>query len=967
MKRSEPTRQKPSIFTSRHGAIALLGGVAVMLSLLVATAMLFAPRLLVSPALKEKIQILVTEKTGGRLDYQAIDLCYFPRPGIELQGVSLTLPEQTQGTIAILRISPTLLPLLTGNIQLSTLDLDTPQFSLALPDAPKNIPPAQPLTLSVIEEKLARSMEAVGPMFLGLDTKVSNGQVTLMQNKQKLVSMSGMNLQGETSIPNIATAQFRLKTHIDELTVYHQNQQETIKDFNLSAGVRMAAGTMTATLDQLDFSEPRLSLSGELIFTPTEPQVTLNLSGSNIDVEASRTAALALAGDTTPIKEIFTYLRGGQVDQITFTSHGTTISELGRLDNLVIKGNVQAGRIAIPEIELELTEVAGDVVISKGILQGTGLSTRLKNSTGQDGSLQIGLTDTNDLFQLELALDGDLAEVYPWLASREGLQDQLQTLQKVSGRINMSSLKLKGRLGMPSAWDITSTGTLNNLAITTELFPETIHLASGEFTMNPQQLSFKKLKAASQDSALSLSGIVKGFPRRLDRLDLSLNGRMGTQSVTWLATQFKMPDAYMIHAPLTIGDSKISWIPDSTTSFKGSVEIDNGPVITADVDHTPDRLRIHHLTAKDQYSDATLVFDRSDDRRDFTFTGSLQHETLQTLFVDAAFKSGRLEGNLAVSLPTNVQAAVRVVGELTGDNLPLVLPTGDRVDIDHVLLQGDGGSNIKVDITEMTWEDLSWSPVKATVSFSNNSADIQFTDARLCGIESRGTISATGNAISVDMALTGKNLDAATSYSCLTKGEVKMTGSLDFSSKIKTTGQIDRLVERMQGPLQMTFHQGIIQQNKMLSRILEVLNVTEIIKGRLPNLTSNGFPYKTMTVQGRFTNGQLAIDKYHMDGETLDLLGKGEINLEKRTVDMQLLAAPFQTANTIVKQIPGVNYLLAGSLVSIPVSIHGPLRDPKVTILSASAVSSSLFNLAKRTLESPFKLLDALNPWSKEK
>ncbi len=962
-----PPKQKPTIFTSHPGTIQLLGGIVVTLLLLMAVAMFFAPRLLVSPSIKQKIQTVVTEKTGGRLDYQAIDLCYFPRPGVELQGVNLALPDQTQGTIAILRISPKLLPLLTGDIQLSTLDLETPQLSLALPDAKKDMPPAQPLTLTTIKEKLARSIEAVGPMFLGLETTVSNAQITLTQNKQKLLIMSGLNLHGNITVPGLTTAQANLNTHIDELTIYHQERQETIKDFSLSFSVRMSPDTMTVTLDQLNFGEPRLTLSGELIFAPTEPNITLNLSGSNIDVDASRTAALALAGDTIPIKEIFTYLRGGQVDQISFTSHGNDISELGRLDNLVIKGNLQTGRIMVPEIKLELTEVVGDVVISKGILQGTRLSTRLKNSTGRDGSLQIGLTDTSDLFQLELTLEGDLAEVYPWLASQEGLHDQLHKLQNVSGRINMSPLKLEGRLDMPAAWNITATGTLKNLAIKTTLFPDTIHLASGEFALNPQQLSFKKLKVTSQDAALSLSGVVKGFPRQLNRLDLSLNGRMGTQSITWLATQLKTPDTYMIHAPLTVSDSNISWQPDSTASFKGSVKIENGPVITADIDHTPDRLRIHQLTAKDQYSDATLIFDRTNDQRDFKFTGRLQHETLQTLFVDAAFRSGRLEGDLAVSVPTNVQTAVTVAGELTGDNLPLILPTGDRMDIDHLLLHGDGGSNIKVAITRLTWEDLSWAPLNATVSFANNSTNIQFTEARLCGIESKGTISATGNSISVDLALTGKNLDAATSYSCLTKGEVKMTGSLNFSSKINTTGQMDKLIKRMQGPLQMTFRKGIIQQNKTLSRILEVLNVTEIIKGRLPNLTSNGFSYKTMIVEGRFTNGQLAIDKYHMDGETLDLLGKGEINLEKKTVDMQLLAAPFQTANTIVKQIPGVNYLLAGSLVSIPVSIHGPLRDPKVTILSVSAVSSSLFNLAKRTIESPFKLLDALNPWSEKK
>lgn len=966
MKRHEQTKHQTTVIANHSTGIRLLGGIIVTVLLLIAAALFFAPQLLVSPSIKQKIQALVLEKTGGQLDYQAIDLCYFPRPGLELREVRLALPEQIQGTIAGLQILPRLPSLLAGDLRLSTLILDTPQMSLTIPDAKPDIIPAQPLTFTIVKENLARSIEAVGPMFLGLEITVSNAQITLIQSKQKLITIAGMSLQGEITMPDLSTAQVRLKTQIDDLNIYQQARQETIKNLSLSGNVQMSADRMTATLDQLNLSEPSLALAGELVFVPTEPTLTLNLSGSNIDIDAVRTTALALAGATTPIKEIFTYLRGGQVPRISFSSHGKDLSELGQLDNIVIKGQLQAGRISIPEIALELPEVVGDVVISKGILQGNRLSTHLKNSTARDGSLQIGLTDTSDLFQLELALDVDLAEVYPWLASLEGLHDQLPKMPNVSGRIDMSSLKMQGRLSEPSLWNITSTGSLKNLALKTEFFPEAINLASGEFALNSPQLNFKKLKATSLDAALTLSGVVKGFPRQIERLDLTLDGRIGAQSYAWLSKQLKLPDTYAIHTPLSIRDSNISWQPDSTASFKGSIEIDNGPMLTADIDYSPDRLQRYQLAVKDRYSDATMIVNRTKDQRDFKFTGSLQHETLQTLFIDNVFKSGHLEGDLAVSVPPTGQSAVTVKGRLSGDNLPLTLPSGDRVDVDHFQLQGDG-PDIKVDITRLTWEELSWTPISAMVAVNNNSTDIQLIEARLCGINSRGTISATGKTFAVDMALTGKNLDAATSYSCLTKGKVKMTGSLDFSSQLKTTGQMDELIKRMQGPLQMTFRQGIIQQDKMLSRMLEVLNVTEIIKGRLPNLTTNGFPYKTMTVQARFKNGRLTIDKYHMNGETLGLLGQGEINLEQRTVAMQLLASPFQTVDSIVKHLPGVNYLLAGSLVSIPVSVSGSLTDPQVNIMSVSAVSSSLFNLAKRTIESPFKLIDALNPWSKGK
>jgi hypothetical protein len=53
---------------------------------------------------------------------------------------------------------------------------------------------------------------------------------------------------------------------------------------------------------------------------------------------------------------------------------------------------------------------------------------------------------------------------------------------------------------------------------------------------------------------------------------------------------------------------------------------------------------------------------------------------------------------------------------------------------------------------------------------------------------------------------------------------------------------------------------------------------------------------------------------------------------------------------------------MAGSLVAIPVSIKGPLDDPKVRVLSASSIGSSLLRLGERTIKSPLKLIETFTP-----
>jgi uncharacterized protein YhdP len=269
---------------------------------------------------------------------------------------------------------------------------------------------------------------------------------------------------------------------------------------------------------------------------------------------------------------------------------------------------------------------------------------------------------------------------------------------------------------------------------------------------------------------------------------------------------------------------------------------------------------------------------------------------------------------------------------------------------------------VEVDLSKLSWQDMTWDPVKATIDFSEDTPRIRVAEANLCGLNAPGVWTINGKTLAMDVKLNGKALDVTTVSTCVEHEQVIMTGTLDFSGQISGQGQFDELITVLQGPLEATFSNGLIKQGKTLARVLEVLNVTEIVKGRLPSLSSAAFAYTTIELQGEFHAGKLLISKIEMDGETLDALGQGEIDMVQKTVNIELLAAPFQTVDTVVKNIPGVNYLMAGSLVAIPVSIKGPLDDPQVRVLSASSIGSSLLRLGERTIKSPLKLIETFTP-----
>ena len=100
----------------------LLGGFFALLLLLLA-GLLLVGQYLSSPTVINKIQQVVAEQAGIKLEFQAIELDYFPQPAIALQQVNLTIPDYGQGTVAEISLSPAILSLLVGDLRLGRLSL----------------------------------------------------------------------------------------------------------------------------------------------------------------------------------------------------------------------------------------------------------------------------------------------------------------------------------------------------------------------------------------------------------------------------------------------------------------------------------------------------------------------------------------------------------------------------------------------------------------------------------------------------------------------------------------------------------------------------------------------------------------------------------------------------------------------------------------------------------------------------
>ncbi|UCG06935.1 MAG: hypothetical protein JSV83_24060, partial [Desulfobacterales bacterium] len=206
-----------------------------------------------------------------------------------------------------------------------------------------------------------------------------------------------------------------LEGSVPYLELTQAKRKLVIKDNTLKGGVLLSKNKATVSLKELSLLYPGLQVSGELIIDQDQPLVSIEMQGRKFDVDAIRKVALAIGADAGIINNIFTVIKGGHVPLITLSSHGGRIADLVDQKNMVIRGQMQKGKIFIPEVKLDLDRVEGGAVISNGILRGQHLKAHMGDSVGQNGNLTLGLNADITPFHLDIMVQADLSQLPPVL------------------------------------------------------------------------------------------------------------------------------------------------------------------------------------------------------------------------------------------------------------------------------------------------------------------------------------------------------------------------------------------------------------------------------------------------------------------------------------------------------------------------------------------------------------------------
>ena len=189
-------------------------------------------------------------------------------------------------------------------------------------------------------------------------------------------------------------------------------------------------------------------------------------------------------------------------------------------------------------------------------------------------------------------------------------------------------------------------------------------------------------------------------------------------------------------------------------------------------------------------------------------------------------------------------------------------------------------------------------------------------------------------------------------------------GNFNLKGSITALGTRESLLRSLNGNLEFVATKGRFYSGRFyntLTKILALLDVSQIFKGKLPDIAAKGFGYNSFQAKANIQNDKLTLNKMIIDGTSMEIVSQGSIDLINKQIDVLALVAPFKTVDLLVKKIPVVKDIIGGSLISVPFRITGNLENPKVTPLSPSAVGSGLLGIMKRTLQLPVQIIQPVS------
>jgi hypothetical protein len=270
--------------------------------------------------------------------------------------------------------------------------------------------------------------------------------------------------------------------------------------------------------------------------------------------------------------------------------------------------------------------------------------------------------------------------------------------------------------------------------------------------------------------------------------------------------------------------------------------------------------------------------------------------------------------------------------------------------------------DLRADSSYVKFGSFTFAPAHAVITVDPDRVNMEFADTRTCDISIPGSLLISRESISFTFTPTAKKEALGFTISCLTSMDVHISGEYDLSSSFKSHGTGKELISSLEGRVDFKARNGKIYHYPLLQKIVSVLSVLEVFRGKTPEIGGSGYPYHAMALQGDIHRGKFTIEKAYIGGQSLDIIAQGEVDFAEGKMDLVVLVAPFSSINWLIRHTPIVGTIMGGTLITIPVRVSGDMTEPDVVFLSPTAVGKRILSIMKNIIKLPVDIISPLMP-----
>ena len=173
---------------------------------------------------------------------------------------------------------------------------------------------------------------------------------------------------------------------------------------------------------------------------------------------------------------------------------------------------------------------------------------------------------------------------------------------------------------------------------------------------------------------------------------------------------------------------------------------------------------------------------------------------------------------------------------------------------------------------------------------------------------------------------------------------------------LKMSGNPDKV---MKG--QIIVEGGEMKDFKAYNNTLALINTLPALATlNNPGFSEKGFKIEEGVVEYHVKGEKVIFDSVYLKGLSATIVGKGNVNLKKKTIDMKLAIQTAREFGKVIGNLPLLGYILMGKDKSMTVGLQitGSLNKPKVKTSAAQDILSLPLEIIKRTLESPAHIIN---------